>query len=89
MDIGTFFQNLTTKATEWGGYFIIFLGVVLIIWATVLVVKGFISHGSGRPTNWLMIGAMFLVGGLLFASGWNGVKAFADMGKETLESLAK
>ncbi len=89
MDIGTFFQNLTSKVTDWGSYFIMFLGTVMLIWAVVLIVKGFMTHGSGRPTNWLMIGAMILVGGLLITSGFSGIKQFADIGKQTLEDLAR
>lgn len=88
MDIGVFFQNLAEQMKEWGGYFIIFLGVVMVIWAAVLIAKGLMTHGSGRPTNWLMIGALLLVGGLMIASGFEGIYNFAKMGEETLKGLA-
>lgn len=89
MDIGKIFQNATTLAQTWGGYMIIFLGAILVIWAVVLLVKGLMTHGNGRGTNWLMIILMILIGGFLMAQGFSGVKKFADIGTSTLEQLAQ
>lgn len=85
-DLGKFFENLTTKAKEWGGYFIMFLGAILIIWGVVNIVKAFVSNGRGQ-TNWLMTAAMILVGGLFLAGGFTAMQNFATMGKDTLEQL--
>ncbi len=88
-DIGVFFSNLTEKSKEWGGYFLMFLGVVLIIWGVVGIVKAFVSHGRGQ-VNWLMTIGMILVGGFLLASGNNMAEVikFANYGNDTLKDLA-
>lgn len=85
-DLGTFFSNLTSKASDWAGYFVMFLGLVLMVIAVVQIVKGFASHGRGQ-TNWLMTLAMLLVGGFLFVKGFTGVQTFAEIGSETIQSL--
>ena len=85
-DLGTFFSNLTEKAKEWGGYFIIFLGVCLIIISVVQIVKGFASHGRGQ-TNWLMTIGMLLVGGFLVGAGFTGVNKLAEVGAATIRGL--
>lgn len=85
-DLGTFFSNLTEKGKEWGGYFIIFLGVVLIIVGVVKIVKGFATQGRGQ-TNWLMAIGTILVGGFLVAAGFNGVNNLANIGAETINQL--
>ena len=81
-DLGKFFSNLTYQAGQWAGYFVAFLGLVLMVIAVVQIVKGFASHGRGQ-TNWLMTIAMLLVGGFMFA----GIKTFAAIGSETIQSL--
>lgn len=88
-DLGTFFQNLTTLGKVWGGYFVMFLGVVLCLVGVYQIVRGFIQHGRGQ-TNWLMVFVMILVGGFFFNSGadMSGVFWFADAGTSTLEQLA-
>lgn len=89
MDLGTFFQNLANTAKEWGNYFIIFLGVILLIVAVTLMVIKFMTHGQGGGrTSWFMLIAMILVGGFLMVSGFNGVTKFADIGTATLEQMA-
>ena len=87
-DIGKFFSNLTEKAKEWGGYFIAFLGLVLVIIGIVQIVKAFASHGRGQ-VNWLMTLGMILVGGFLLASSMGGVLNFANIGVKTLEQTAE
>lgn len=82
-DIGDFFQNLNNKVQEWGTYFIMFLGAVLIIWGVVSIVKAFISHGRGQ-TNWLMTIGMILVGGFMLVSGFTGFQNLANIGNDTI-----
>ena len=86
-NLGTFFSNLTEKAKEWGGFFIAFLGVILVIWGIVAIVKAFISHGRGQ-TNWVLSIGMILVGGFLIgASQWDKIQSFLDIGTNTITSL--
>lgn len=87
MNLGSFFKNLTSVGETWGGYFIMFLGMILVIVAIIQLVKAFLQHGRGQ-SNWLMIALMILVGGYLFATGFNGVKTFADFGQQTLKDIA-
>lgn len=88
MNIGTLFQNLTTKGQEWGGYFVMFLGVIAMIVAVYNIVMGFIR--KGQQTNWVMLFFTLLVGGFLLATGANlsGVLSFANFGTQTLQDLA-
>ena len=86
-NIGTFFSNATTLAKTWGGYFIMFLGVVLIIVGVVKLVMAFIQHGKGPQPNWLLIIGMLLVGGFLLSVGINGAITFSNVGIDTLNTL--
>lgn len=88
MDLGRFFQNLSTLTQEWGSYFIMFLGALMLVWAGVLIFKAFAQHGRGQ-SNWLMIAAMIIVGGWMLVQGFTGIARFADMGAATLERLAQ
>ncbi len=87
-DIGAFFSNLTDKAKTWGAYFIMFLGVVLLIMGVVNIVKAFASHGRGQ-VNWLMVAGMILVGGFLLGVGANmeGLINLSKVGEETIKDL--
>ena len=89
INLGSFFQNLTTTVKQWGSWFIAFLGVCLIIAGVVQLVKAFISHGRGQ-VNWLIIGAMILVGGFLVAVGGNfgSMEKVSDIGIKTIEDAA-
>ena len=84
-DIGTFFSNFTTNLQTWGGYFIGFLGTVLLIYAIVKIVKAFVSHGRSQE-NWLMIAGMLLVGGWLAATGFKfaDLLSFTKVGTDTI-----
>lgn len=89
-DLGQFFKNLMEKGKEWGAWFIGFLGVILVIWGIVNVVKAFISQGRGQ-TNWLLTIGMILVGGFLIgiAGAWDNLQKFLDMGTATINDLGQ
>ena len=89
-DLGSFFSNLTTKGKEWGGYLLVFLGVILIVVGVVKVVMAFVSKRS--QTNWFATIGMILVGGFLAAAGvgsaaFDKVNKLANVGAGTLDSL--
>ena len=93
-DLGSFFSNLASKGKEWGGWFLLFLGVVLIVVGVFNVVKAFMSQGRGQ-TNWFMTIAMILVGGFLCAAGATGTEVFnkmtglANIGAGTISELGQ
>lgn len=92
-DLGSFFSNLTAKGKEWGGYFIVFLGVILIIIGVFNIVKAFMSQGRGQ-TNWFMTIAMILVGGFLCAAGvgsaaFDKMTGLANIGAGTISELGQ
>lgn len=88
-DLGTFFDNLAKLGKEWGAKFIVFLGVILVVWGIVNIVKAFISQGRGQ-TNWLMTIAMLLVGGFLCAiGGWDTIQNFLNIGAGTITKMGE
>ena len=92
-DLGKFFSNLTQKGKEWGGYFIVFLGVILIVIGIFNIVKAFMSQGRGQ-TNWFMTIAMILVGGFLCAAGvgstaFDKMTGLANIGAGTISELGQ
>ena len=88
INIGTFFSNATALAKTWGNYFIMFLGIVMIIVGVVKLVMAFIQHGKGPQPNWLLIIGMLLVGAFLLSVGVNGAISFSNMGVDTLQQLS-
>lgn len=88
-DIGQLFANLTKRVQEWGGYFIAFIGLVLIIVGIFNVAKAFMQHGKAQ-VNWVLCLCMILVGGFLFAGGQGGfqeLQQWAGVGNESLKDL--
>ena len=87
-ELGTFLQNATSTLQKWGGYFIILVGVVMILFAVYQIASGFISHGK-KQTNWFIAVALLLVGGAFSVGGYSFVANIAAGGKETIENLGK
>lgn len=79
-------SNSVTKLQEWGGLLVILLGVVLIIWAVIQVVKAFLDQGRGQA-NWFSIVLMFLLGGAFMTGGWGFVEKLSSGGQATIEEL--
>lgn len=85
-DIGTFLQNATNTLKEWGNYFIILIGVVMVVVAVYQIAKGLISHGKTQ-TNWFVAAGLLLVGGALMVGGFTWVAGIAEGGKKTIDDL--
>lgn len=86
-ELGSFLGALNASLQNWAAIGVAVLGILMVIVAIYKFFKGMISEGKGQ-TNWVMIGAMFLVGaGMAFGSGWALVHNAADFGTNTLNQL--
>lgn len=90
-DIGQFVQNVVDIIKEWGGWFIIGAGAIMLVVAIYMIAKGLIMHGKTQ-VNWFIVAVLFIVGGALlsFASGLDAfawVQGIAEGGKQTIEDL--
>ncbi len=85
-DIENFLNNLKTKIQKWGGLLVAAMGAVAVVWGFVMLITGLMSHGK-KPTNWLIVIALILVGGALMASGWNLMEKVAKGGEKTINDL--
>ena len=81
-----FFANATKYAKKAGGWFIILLGVIMIIVAAWQIGSGFIAHGR-KQTNWFIAIALLIVGGAFAAGGFTFVSKVASGGQATLNEL--
>lgn len=86
-DLGNFLQNATKTLQTWGNYFIILLGVVMVVWAAWLIGKGLMTHGKGQPTNWFMAIGLLILGGAFMVGGFSWVSGIASSGKQTIDDL--
>lgn len=86
-DLGTFLQNATQTLKDWGGYLIILIGVVMIVFAVYLIAKGLMSHGKGGQTSWAVAIILLILGGAFMVGGFTFVSNIASGGKKTIEDL--
>lgn len=87
-DLGNLFTNAKTKAEEWGGQFIMLMGVILVIVAIVIFIVGLINHGK-KPIPWLLCIVMLFFGIFFAVNGYSGAEQLGKIGSSTLEELAK
>lgn len=85
-DLGTFLQNAKKTIETWGGYFIMLLGVIMVIVAVYQTAKGLISPQKAQ-TNWLIVAALLILGGALTAGGYTWISGIASGGKKTIDDL--
>ena len=90
-DIGEFVQNVVDIIKEWGGWFIIGAGAIMLVVAIYMIAKGLIMHGKTQ-VNWFIVAVLFIVGGALlsFTTGLDAfkwVQGIAEGGKQTIEDL--
>ena len=84
-DFGTFLNNSTVTARAWGGYFVILIGTLGIIWSAYRIFKKL--HSDNDQTSWVKLIIGFVVSGAFAAGGWNFVRDMSYGGKETFEKL--
>lgn len=85
--IDNLLQNIITKLGTWGSLIVTLAGLVMVIVAVVLIAKGLIQGQRGQ-TNWVLVIALFFIGGALaFTGGWGIVKKLSKGGAATLNEL--
>lgn len=85
-DLGSFLQNATSTLKTWGGYLIILIGVVMVVWSVVMIARGLISHGKTQ-TSWPVAIILLILGGAFMVGGFSFVSNIAAGGKHTIEDL--
>lgn len=85
-DLGSFLQNATGTLKTWGGYFIVLIGVVMLIFGVFKAGKALMSKGQGQD-NWAIIIILIILGGAFIAGGWTFVETISKGGKKTIEDL--
>lgn len=85
-DLGSFLQNATSTLKTWGGYLIILIGVVMVVWSVVMIARGLISHGKTQ-VSWPVAIILLILGGAFMFGGFSFVENIASGGKKTIEDL--
>ena len=85
-DLGSFLQNATSTLKTWGGYLIILIGVVMVVWSVVMMARGLISHGKIQ-VSWPVAIILLILGGAFMVGGFSFVANIASGGKQTIEDL--
>lgn len=88
-DLGSFLQNAAKVLKQWGGYFIILVGVVMVVAAVYQIAKGLISHGKGPGTNWGVAISLLILGGAFMTGGFAFVAKIAGGGQKTIEEIGQ
>lgn len=89
--VAEFFNNIANYVKSVGSYVVVLAGIALIIVSVFMIIKAFASRGS---TNWLIIIACIVTGGVLALGGWSmvtgsGEGTLGGVGKETLDELSE
>lgn len=85
-DLTSFLQNATTQVREWGGAFLILVGIVGVIWASFQIISGLMSHGK-KQVSYGTNAILLLVSGALAVTGIDLVMDIAAGGQKTIEDL--
>lgn len=85
-DLGTFLKSATSTLKEWGGYFVILVGVVMLIAGVFQIAKGLISHGRTQ-VNWFVCFTLIILGGAFMTGGWGFISTISSGGQKTIEDL--
>lgn len=88
-DLGSFLQNSSKTLKQWGGYFIILVGVVMVVASIYQIAKGLISHGKGPGTNWGVAISLLILGGAFMTGGFAFVANIAGGGQKTINDLGQ
>lgn len=86
-DLLSFLKNAKSYANLVGGALITLLGLLVVIWAAVLIAKKFFGSAQSQQESWVKIIVMIIIGGALLAGGISLITAIAKGGKGTIEEL--
>lgn len=87
-DIGTMFDNAKNNIANWGGKFIMVLGVILALAGIIILIVGLINHGK-KPVQWGLCIVMIVLGLVFARAGYGAVEGFGDTAVNTLEQLVQ
>lgn len=87
-DVGDFLNNVNKLAQDWGGRFLMLLGVVAVVYGVYQVVTGLMSHGK-KQVAWPQVILTIIVGGGFMIGGFNLAKSVSSVGNKTIERLGK
>ena len=85
-ELGTFFKNAADAMKTWGHYFLIALGVIMIIAAGYQIFKGLVNPQRSQ-VNWVMTIFLLIIGGAFTFGGYALLARYAAGGKKTLETM--
>ncbi len=83
-----FFRNAKTTIERWGGAALMFIGVVMMIWAAVKTAKGLMGNSQRQQTSWGQIAVLFILGGALAVGGYTLLSQFSQMANQSINELA-
>lgn len=86
-DLVSFLENAFDYLEVVGGSLVTLLGLILVIWASVLIAKKFFGNGQSQGDSWFKIVLMIIIGGALLAGGIVLLTSIAEGGKTTIEEL--
>ena len=86
--ISNILKGASNKLQEWGQWFLVVIGVAMVIYGVFQIAKGMMSGGRGQ-TNWVMAIGCIIVGGLLSVSGgWNFISNMASGSGKEIQNMS-
>lgn len=87
--ISNILKGASHQLQKWGQWFLVVIGVAMVIYGIFQIAKGMMSGGRGQ-TNWVMAIGCVIVGGLLSVSGgWGFVANLAKGSGEEIQNMSK
>ena len=87
--ITNLFMNAGATMKTVGSALLVLLGIIMIIVAGVKIAKGLMGNSQQQQTNWLMIAALLIVGGMFAVGGFTLISQIAAGGQDTVQSLGE
>lgn len=85
-DLTSFLDSSKEQVTQWGGAFLMLVGVVGVIWAAFQIISGLMSNGK-KQVSYGTQTILLLVSGALATTGISLVMDIAAGGQKTIEDL--
>ena len=85
-DLSSFLDSSKEQVTQWGGAFLMLVGVVGVIWAAFQIISGLMSNGK-KQVSYGTQTILLLVSGALATTGISLVMDIAAGGQKTIEDL--
>lgn len=87
--ISNILKGASHQLQKWGQWFLVVVGVAMVIYGIFQIAKGMMSGGRGQ-TNWVMAIGCIIVGGLLSVSGgWGFVANLASGSGKEIQNMSE